>query len=140
MYHKILVSIDLTREENAKKLCNVANELAAAEGAEVRLVTVLPDYGMALVGSYFPADAEEKQQKETQTALQQMAKNISGSVSTKVPRGKRAREILNEVKSWQADLIIIGTHKKPSLGGGRILGSCSSSVTSRATCSVLVVR
>lgn len=140
MYNKILVSIDLTREDNAKKLCDVANDLAARTTSSVRLVTVLPDYGMALVGSYFPADAEEKQENETSTALLKMAKSISSGASVKVLRGKRARNLLNEAKSWQADLILVGARKKASFGGSRISGHCSSTVTSRANCSVLVVR
>ncbi len=140
MYQKILVSIDLTREDNAEKLCNVANGLAAKSESVVRLVTVLPDYGMALVGSYFPADALEKQKQKTITALLEMAKHVSGGASVKVRSGKRAREILNEAQNWQADLIVIGARKKKALGGDRFSGACSSSVTSRAHCSVLVVR
>lgn len=54
MFNKILVPVDLSTENMTEKLCKTANDLAQKYGSEVRLVTVMPDYGMPIVASYFP--------------------------------------------------------------------------------------
>ena len=51
MFKKILVAIDLSTEDVNKKLCETANDLAEKFTAEIRLMSVLPDYGMPLVAS-----------------------------------------------------------------------------------------
>ncbi len=72
MYNKILVPIDVAREKNATRLCKAASEMAA-EGAQIRLLSVMPGYGMSLVASYFPADAQEQAMVEVKARLEQFA-------------------------------------------------------------------
>jgi universal stress protein F len=140
MYKKILVPVDLGREKNAIKLCRAAASLAA-EDTEIRLITVAPGYGMPLVASFFPADAQEKVMAELLTMLTRLAEeNLSGQVSVRVREGKRAKMVLEEAESWGADLIVVGSRKKLSREGQRVLGSCSSSVADRAQCNVMIVR
>lgn len=140
MYNKILVAIDVSREKNAEKLCNIANSVAKATDAKVRLVAVVPDYGMAMVASYFPADAQDGLKKEMKAALKKWSENMDGEVSTKLRQGKRARKVLEEATSWGADLIVVGCRQKASRDNHRLLGACSHSITDRADCNVLVVR
>jgi universal stress protein F len=140
MYKKILVPVDLGREKNAIKLCRAAKSLAT-EDTEIRLITVAPGYGMPLVASFFPADAQEKVMAELLTMLTRLAEeNLSGQVSVRVREGKRAKMVLEEAEKWGADLIVVGSRKKLSREGQRVLGSCSSSVADRAQCNVLIVR
>jgi universal stress protein F len=140
MYKKILVPVDLGREKNAIKLCRAAMSFATEE-SEVRLITVAPGYGMSVVASFFPADAQEKVMAELMTMLTKLAQdNLNGNISVRVREGKRARKILEEAENWKADLIIVGSRKKLSRNGQRVLGSCSGSVADRAHCNVMIVR
>ena len=140
MYKKILVPVDLGREKNAIKLCKAA-ESFATEDSEIRLITVAPGYGMSVVASFFPADAQEKVMVELMTMLTKLAQdNLDGNISVRVREGKRAKKILEEAGKWEADLIIVGSRKKLSRDGQRVLGSCSSSVADRAQCNVMIVR
>ena len=140
MYKKILVPVDLGREKNAIKLCRAAMSFVTEE-SEVRLITVAPGYGMPVVASFFPADAQEKVMAELMTMLTKLAQdNLGGNISVRVREGKRARKILEEAGKWEADLIIVGSRKKLSRDGQRVLGSCSSSVADRAQCNVMIVR
>ncbi|MFK5948375.1 MAG: universal stress protein [Methylococcales bacterium] len=141
MYNKILVAIDVFREKNAEKLCKTANDMAKMNGAAVRLVSVVPDYGMPLVATYFPKDAQDKVKSEMSAMLKKYATEyIDDNVSAILRQGKRARNIVDEATEWGADLVIIGCRKKASRDNIRMLGACSSSVADRVDCSVIVVR
>ncbi|MCP4009516.1 MAG: universal stress protein [Proteobacteria bacterium] len=140
MYKKILVPVDLGREKNAIKLCNAAADMAG-EDSEIRLISIAPGYGMPVVASFFPADAQEKVLAELLSLLTKLAEaNLSGEVSVRVREGKRSKTILAEADNWSADLIVVGSRKKLSRDGQRVLGSCSSSVADRAKCNVMIVR
>ncbi len=140
MYKKILVPVDLGRERNAIKLCRAAAALAT-EDTEIRLITVAPGYGMPVVASFFPANAQEKVMAELLSLLTKLAEdNLSGNVSVRVREGKRSKKALEEAEKWEADLIVLGSRKKLSRDGQRVLGSFSSSVADRAQCNVMIVR
>ena len=80
MYKKILVPVDMGRIQNAIKLCATAMRLAD-DDAELMLLTVMPGYGMSVVASFFPADAQEQALKEVKKSLSKMAdENLSGNV------------------------------------------------------------
>ena len=54
-------------------------------------------------------------------------------------RGDPAKLLVTEAKTANADLIIVGTHGRGSLGRS-LLGSVGTSVVHHAPCDVLVVR
>lgn len=140
MYKKILVPVDMGREKNAIKLCETAMKLADTD-AELMLLTVMPGYGMSVVASFFPADAQEQALREVKKSLSAIADaNLQGNVRVVVHQGKRAKLILDEAREWRPDVIVIGTRRKASSDGKRLLGSCASGVADRADCSVLIVR
>ncbi len=140
MYKKLLVPVDMGREKNAIKLCETAMKLAD-DDAEITLLTVMPGYGMSVVASFFPDDAQEQALREVKKALKVMADaNLQGNVRVVVHQGKRAKLILDEARAWVPDVVVIGTRRKASSDGKRLLGSCASSVADRADCSVLIVR
>lgn len=143
MFKKILIPIDVSREKNAARLCALGADYAEASSADVRLLSVMPDYGMPLVASYFPANAQKELKAEMVATLDKLAQTYFSSqslVTTHLRQGKRAREILKEAREWQADLILVGCRRKASAGGERVMGSCSLGVAERAPCSVLVMR
>ena len=141
MYKKVLVTVDLGREQNAIKLCKTAAGMSG-EDTQIRLMSVAPGYGMPLVASFFPADAKQKVHDELMRLLTKLAKAHlpDNNVSLRIREGKRAGMILEEAIKWEADLIVVGSRKKLSRDGQRVLGSCSSSVADRAQCNVLIVR
>ena len=53
MSTRILCAVDLTHMDDARKLVAEAGRLATFDGAALSLVTVLPDYCMSFVGSFF---------------------------------------------------------------------------------------
>jgi nucleotide-binding universal stress UspA family protein len=84
------------------------------------------------------ANAEENVKKAKET-LQGLLANDSIEVTTLVFLGNPSQQIVEEAESWNADLIIVGSH-----GYGfwqrTMLGSVSDSVIHHAPCSVMVVR
>lgn len=63
------------------------------------------------------------------------AENVSGEVT----EGYIKDRILDEAKSWQADLIVVGSHGRRGFTKF-LLGSVSEAIASHATCSVEIVR
>ncbi len=61
------------------------------------------------------------------------------TVSQKVLEGLPAECILDFANSWNADLIVLGSHNRPALSK-IFLGSVSMAVASKAACSVMIVR
>jgi nucleotide-binding universal stress UspA family protein len=56
-----------------------------------------------------------------------------------VPSGNAKEVLLEEAKSWGADLIVVGSHGRRGLKRF-LLGSVSEAVAMNAHCSVVVVR
>lgn len=141
MFDKILVPVDLSTDNMTEKLCKVANDMAQKYGSEVRLITVIPDYGMPLVASYFPEGAQEKLKVEMKQKLNDLAdKHFSVPVECKLTQGKRRTAILKEIEDVNPDLVMMGCRRKKSRRNQRLLGATGTVVSDRAGCSVMVVR
>ena len=141
MFNKILVPVDLSTEDVTKKLCQTANDLAEKYTGEIRLMTVMPDYGMPLVASYFPDDAQDKLKQDMMQKLEKLAEQtISVKTSIHLDQGKRIREVLNEIENYQPGLLMIGCRPKQSRSSQFLLGSFASGISDRASCSVMIVR
>ena len=89
MYKKILVPVDMGREKNAIKLCKAAKDFAT-EDSEIRLITVAPGYGMSVVASFFPADAQEKATKKLG-----FIRDLSNDVKAKAKKGQNQFMVLS---------------------------------------------
>jgi nucleotide-binding universal stress UspA family protein len=141
MFNKILVPVDLSTENMTERLCNAANDLAQKYGSEVSLITVMPDYGMPLVASYFPEGAQEKLKVEMKQKLKDLAdKHFSVPVECKLTQGKRRTAILKEIEDINPDLVMMGCRRKKSRRNQRLLGATGTVVSDRAGCSVMIVR
>ena len=141
MFSKILVPVDLSTEATTQKLCEVTNDLAEKYGSEVLLLTVMPDYGMPIVASYFPEGAQEKLKKEMQEKLEVLAKTyFKVNVSSKLTQGKRRQAILKAIEDSNPDLVMMGCRRKKSRSNQRLLGATGTVVSDRAGCSVMIVR
>ena len=84
----------------------------------------------------------EEQQRVAVMLLDAAAEQLGGEgleVRTKILAGSATEVIVQEARTWGADLIVVGSH-----GHGRLrrllLGSVADAVVAEAPCSVLVVR
>ena len=141
MFNKILVPVDLSTDNITEKLCKTANDLAEKYSCEVRMITVMPDYGMPMVASYFPEGAQEKLKTEMQQKLEALASShFTVPVVCKLTQGKRRTAILKDIEDSNPDLVLIGCRRKMSRRNQRLLGATGTVVSDRAGCSVMIVR
>lgn len=141
MYTDILLSIDVTTESTWKKPLPTAVEYAKAFDATLHLMTVVPDFGMSIVGQYFPSGFEHKALEHAQEALHAFTRDhIPEGVRVQhiVAHGRIYREVLRVAKEINADLIVMAAHRPET--GSALLGSNAEQVVRHAKQSVLVVR
>ena len=141
MYKEILLPIDLNDIESQRKAVATAIGLARAFGARVHVQTIVPDFGMSLVGSYFPEGFEGKALENASKTLHQFVRETFPedlTVQHIVAHGTVYREILRCAKEIGAELIVMASHR-PELED-YLIGPNASRVTRHADCSVLVVR
>lgn len=141
MTQHILCAVDLAHLETAGALLNRAAELAGFYGATLSVVTVVPDYGMTIVGSFFEEGTMRAAVKAADEKLHELVRETLpdfGKVQHIVEVGTAYEQVLHAISVAQADLVVIGAHK-PDLAD-RLQGPNSSRVARRAPCSVLVVR
>lgn len=142
MFSKILIPVDLENELFAEKALAVAVQQATDSDAELHVVTVIPGFGMSMVGAFFPEDAMEKALTAVTKKLNQYVQNKipkSVNVTAKVLQGKSHKEILKESKAVEADLIVIPSHNVTKVDKV-LLGSTTSRVVERAKVSVMVIK
>ena len=141
MFKEILFAVDLTAQESQQSALDAVLAFAKVSGARVHVMTVVPDFGMSIVASYFPENFEQR-------ALQDASKQLRAYVKSHVPKGVKTqhivghgtiyREILNAAADIGADLIVMASHR-PEVTD-YLLGPNAAKVVRHADCSVLVVR
>ena len=141
MYTDILLAVDINDPEDQMKAVNTAAEYAKAFGSTLHVITVVPDYGMAIVGSYFPPEHEEQALQHAKENLDAFCeKNLPAGLEVQhiVGHGRIYHEILHYAEKVKADLIVMASHK-PGLED-YLVGPNAEKVMRHANCSVLVVR
>jgi nucleotide-binding universal stress UspA family protein len=140
MYNKILVPVDLADTDLAKPAINTAVEMAQSSNGSVRLVNVLA-MTPVMLAEYVPPDFDVQQRKSAEEALSIIARECgldAARVSATVRQGGIYHEVLEEAKSFNANLIVMSSHR-PAMRT-YFLGSNAGHVVRYANCSVLVVR
>lgn len=121
--------------------------------SEARIISIIGFYALAapegwLVPESYYENLLQRQQEQARNAVAQAERQIIASnerraeplkVSTEIINGDPREAIPQEAASWQADLIVVGSHGWRGLKRWW-LGSISSAVLSHAHCSVLIVR
>ena len=141
MYKEILLPIDLSNPETQEKAVSAAIEYAKAFGARLHVVTIVPDLGVGVVGTFFPEDYVEKAKAAAGAELRDYVKRRvpDGVVAERaVALGTIYEEIIEYAKAIDADLIVMASHR-PELKD-YLIGPNASRVVRHADCSVLVVR
>jgi nucleotide-binding universal stress UspA family protein len=139
----VLCAIDVNRPETEADVLQRAWKLASAEGAQLDVISVVPDYGMSVVGGFFDQDHTNKVVEDVKTMLNDLAvKALGEEVNRKlrhlVAVGKAYQEILHVAEKDGADLIVLGAHA-PDLKD-YLLGPTAARVVRHTSSSVYVVR
>ena len=141
MYKDILLTVDLGHESSWSKALPIAVDYAKAFGATLHVMTVVPDFGMSIVGSFFPEGFEKQALAETQKRLTTFCDDkISKDIKVQhiVGHGVVYEEILRIAEETKPDLIIMASHR-PELKD-YLIGPNAARVVRHANCSVQVVR
>ena len=141
MYKSILLPVDLNQESSWKKAAPVAVHLAQTLSAKIHVITVIPDYGMAVVGSFFPANYESEAIKNAQAALDDFVnKNLPADLvaDATVAHGTIYQEVISAANAKGCDLIVLSSHRPETKD--YLLGPNAARVVRHANQSVFVVR
>ncbi len=141
MFQNILVSIDLGDEVSSDRVLRAAMDVAAQSGGKLNIVTVMPDFGMSIVGSFFSKDHETKMLEAAQKSLHNFtSKHLDKPEEAQhvIARGNVYEEILIWAGKLNADLIVVGAHRPNA--ADYLLGPNSARIVRHANVSVLVVR
>ncbi|MEO1126951.1 MAG: universal stress protein [Cyanobacteria bacterium J06639_16] len=157
MFNKILIALDL--DDIHADLFDKAVTLARATGANLMLLSVLTPEGdgsLALPAysglAYYPLELNEsvwnnyqQRRREYEAKGLKLLRDytdqaMSIGVHTEFTQvfDSPGRAICDLAKTWQADLVMVGSHGRTGLSE-MFLGSVSNYVMHHAPCSVLVV-
>lgn len=141
MYKTILIPVDLGEAGSWTRALPVAVALCRAFGGRLHVMTVVPDFGMPIVGSFFPDGFEAQVMTDAEGQLEtfvrdNVPKNIDVAAIT--AHGTIYDQILATARNIDADLIVMGAHR-PDLKE-YLLGPNAARVVRHYARSVLVVR
>jgi len=139
----VLCAVDISNPHRDDHVLRMAARLAALDDAQLDVITVVPDYGMSVVGSYFDKDHHPRIEEEARQRLNDLVTDVLGAEANEKVRhvvvtGNAYEEILRVAQADGAGLIVIGAHK-PDLRDF-LLGPNAARVVRHADCSVMVVR
>lgn len=142
-YSKILVAYD--DSELSKKALETALKLAELdEHTEISIVTVVQPFTPSYVENYVyyeeVLDQIREQTKEFMTRIEEdVLDKIPNKTDTIILEGHPGKMIIEYAKSYEADLIVIGSR---GLSGLKefMLGSVSSKVVQLSSCPVLIIK
>lgn len=141
MYKDILLTVDLANHETHGKALKTAITLAQAYKARLHVISVVPDFGMSIVGNFFPKDYEKQVIEAANKQLHEFTRKAVPSdiqVQHIVGHGPVYKEIIHYADKTGCDLIIMAAHR-PELSD-YLLGPNAARVVRHAKQSVLVVR
>ncbi|MCE8022253.1 universal stress protein [Halomonas sp. MCCC 1A11036] len=142
MYNKILLSVDLNEESSWSKALPTALTLCRTFDASLHVVTVLPDYHMPLVGSYFPRDFAKKAHEALFQAQHRfIEENVPEDIKVQsvIVDGSPWEAIVKAAKKLDIDLIVMASHNKRKFAD-YVLGPNAEHVVHHSKMSVMIVR
>ena len=140
MYKRIVLAVDLTEPTLSPKGLAQAVELAKAGLSELRLVNVQPVIPATFM-EYVPVDFDVEQAPRAKEALDAILASVDLPAERKTAATRAGgiyHELLQEASEWDADLIVVGSHRP--VMSDYLLGSNAKTIVRHAQCSVLVVR
>lgn len=141
MYSNILVAIDLGDPEPEVRTLATAVEYAKVFGSRLHVLTVVPDYGMSIVGGFFPKEHEKEAISHADKALHEFTRaHVPAEIKHRhiVGHGSIYRQILHYAGLSEADLIVLSSSRPGP--EDYLIGPNAARVVRHAKISVLVVR
>ncbi len=140
MFKKILVPVDIDYPKTAAAVYQKAKAIAQLSAAEIKLVSIMPGFGMPIVASYIPGDVRKQAADRFKSELEGFIKtNCDESVSYTIGTGKNWEVVLKTAEKWEADLIVVYYNHRRDINE-MFSRSCSRRVAEKAECSVLRLR
>ncbi len=134
MYKHILITTDLTDDNN---IIQQGGDLAQKLNAQLSLVHVIepvPSYGYSAF-----SDIDNQGINHAKEALAKLGENLNVEKGNQhIEVGQAKKKILQLAENLEADLIITGSHGKHGLA--YLLGSTANAILHGATCDVLTIR
>lgn len=139
----VLCAVDISNPHRDDNVVKAAARLAGLDDAQLDVITVVPDYGMSVVGAYFDQNHHDKAVAEARKRLNDLVLDVLGEEANSkvrhiVATGNAYDEILRVAGADKASLIVIGAHK-PDFKD-YLLGPNAARVVRHSDCSVFVVR
>ncbi len=141
MYETVLMPLDLNERSSWEKALPAAGELCRASGGTLHVMTVLPGYGMNLVGHYFPEGAEEEAEAMALDELKKITAELVPegiALEHSVVLGAVHEQILATAERIGADPIVMAASRAGL--ADFLLGDNAYRVVRRYPNSVMVVR
>lgn len=142
MYDKILLPVDLNEPASWEKALPTAVTLCRTFDAELVVVTVLPDFRMPLVGSYFPEGFEKKTHEAVHQAQREfIAEHLPEDLVSHgiVVDGSPWEAIVKVAKKLDVDLVVMASHNRRKFAD-YVLGPNAEHVVHHSKMSVMIVR
>lgn len=137
---KILLAIDNSKFSEAAAQSVIAHH--RLPGLEVRVLHVVEPptlFTAPEVAAYVAPEESAEEAKALVAKAADALRSAGINVSTAVMQGDPKSKIIDDAKSWGADLIVLGSHGRKGLERF-LLGSVSDAVLRHAHCSVEIVR
>lgn len=143
MSDSVLCAVDISNGDDDINTIQAAAQMAQLKDAQLDFVSVVPDFGMSQVGSFFSKDHHDTmvaEAKEHLNALVVKALDAEQNEKTRhiIATGRAYGEILSVAEKSGADLIVVGAHTSDL--ADYLLGPNAARVVRHAKCSVYVVR
>ena len=142
MYNKILLPIDLNHKASWDRALPTALVLCKTYDASLHVVTVMPDFGLPLVGGFFPKEFTDQAKKAVTDRFKEIVKeHVPKDIKVQriVVDGKPYEAILRVSKKLNVDLIVMASHKRKRLEE-YLLGTNAMRVVQQSKKSVMIVR
>jgi len=138
MFKKVLIPVDVEVPKETQKLLSAARTLTENWNSELHVVTVVPNVGMAIVGTYLDENFETNSRKTAAAELAQAVAAAGLNAQQHVLSGTIYDRVIAVAAKLDVDLIVIGAHR-PDLKD-YLIGSNAARVVRHSKQSVLVIR
>ncbi|MEM7524715.1 MAG: universal stress protein [Pseudomonadota bacterium] len=143
MTSPVLCAVDIGHTSQERAVLARAAQLAELDGAQLDLVTVVPDFGASIVSDYFKDGHMDAMREDARKRLNDFAAEVLGeeqnaSIRHIISTGTAYEEILKAAKAAGSGLIVMGAHK-PGFTD-YLLGPNAARVSRHADASVYIVR
>ena len=143
MTKRILCAVDINGPDGETSILDQAANLAELMGADLDVITVVPDFGASVVGAYMQDHDMQTAQDTAKNMLNDFCEKVVGAeknakIRHLVAIGSVYAEVLKAAKLAGTDLIVIGANR-PDLKDF-LLGPNAARVVRHSECSVYVMR